>query len=106
MGEGHGLRRDFPGGDRHRRIGHSGRPACAHYHHTCNRRAARIESRAFSARPSWMKPSSALRMTTPSLADLTFEAARLNTNAKNALDAGEVAGRLQTYGSNRLPEGT
>ena len=31
---------------------------------------------------------------------------RLNTNAKNGLDAGEVASRLQKYGSNRLPEGT
>ena len=31
---------------------------------------------------------------------------RLNTNAKKGLDAGEVASRLQTYGSNRLPEGT
>src|SRR4249920_1546016 len=31
---------------------------------------------------------------------------RLNTNAKNGLDAGEVASRLKKYGSNRLPEGT
>jgi magnesium-transporting ATPase (P-type) len=31
---------------------------------------------------------------------------RLNTNAKKGLDAGEVATRLQKYGSNRLPEGT
>ena len=31
---------------------------------------------------------------------------RLNTNAKKGLDAGEVASRLQKYGSNRLPEGT
>ena len=31
---------------------------------------------------------------------------RLNTNAAKGLDAGEVASRLQKYGSNRLPEGT
>jgi calcium-translocating P-type ATPase len=31
---------------------------------------------------------------------------RLNTNATKGLDAGEVASRLQKYGSNRLPEGT
>ena len=30
---------------------------------------------------------------------------RLNTNAKNGLDAGEVVSRLQKYGFNRLPEG-
>jgi magnesium-transporting ATPase (P-type) len=30
---------------------------------------------------------------------------RLNTDAKKGLDAGEVASRLQKYGSNRLPEG-
>ena len=31
---------------------------------------------------------------------------QLNTNATKGLDAGEVASRLQKYGSNRLPEGT
>ena len=31
---------------------------------------------------------------------------QLNTNAKNGLDEGEVASRLQNYGFNRLPEGT
>jgi magnesium-transporting ATPase (P-type) len=40
MGEGHGLRGDFPGGRRHRRIGHSRRLAGTHYHYACHRCAA------------------------------------------------------------------